>query len=130
MAYWVGEAEAGAEALRGHAGERLPEYMVPAAYVRLEQLPLTPNGKLDRRALPSPEGDAYARRGYEAPQGETEEALAEIWSEVLGVERVGRRDHFFELGGHSLLVVRADLARAAGAGRGGGARATCSSVRC
>jgi aryl carrier-like protein len=79
--------------------------MVPAAYVRLDALPLTPNGKLDRKALPAPDGDAYARRGHEAPVGETEAALAEIWAELLGVERVGRRDNFFELGGHSLLVV-------------------------
>jgi aryl carrier-like protein len=94
------------QALRGWLGALLPEHMVPAAYVRLEALPLTPNGKLDRKALPSPEGDAYARRGYEAPAGETEATLAEIWSELLGVERVGRRDNFFELGGHSLLIVK------------------------
>jgi hypothetical protein len=61
---------------------------------------------VDRRALPAPEGDAFARRGYEAPVVEVEEALAEIWSEVLGVERVGRWDDFFALGGHSLLVLQ------------------------
>ncbi|HEU0078807.1 MAG TPA: amino acid adenylation domain-containing protein, partial [Longimicrobiaceae bacterium] len=94
------------ERLREHLRARLPEYMVPAAYVRLERLPLTPSGKLDRRALPAPEGDAYARRGSEAPAGETEAALAEIWSELLKVERVGRWDHFFDLGGHSLLAVQ------------------------
>jgi amino acid adenylation domain-containing protein len=105
-AWYVADEPLDVEALRRHLGERLPEYMVPAAYVHLESLPLTPNGKLDRGALPAPEADAYARHGYEAPQGETERALAEIWSEVLGVERVGRRDDFFELGGHSLLVVR------------------------
>ncbi|HEU0301079.1 MAG TPA: amino acid adenylation domain-containing protein, partial [Longimicrobium sp.] len=105
VAYYVGEALQ-AEALRTHLSERLPEYMVPAAYVRLEALPLTPNGKLDRRALPAPESDAYAAREYEAPVGESEQALAEIWSGVLRVERVGRRDHFFELGGHSLLAVQ------------------------
>ena len=84
----------------------LPEYMVPAAYVQLESLPLTANGKLDRRALPAPEGAAFAQREYEEPQGELESALAQIWSELLGVERVGRQDHFFELGGHSLLAVQ------------------------
>jgi aryl carrier-like protein len=80
--------------------------MVPAAYVRLEALPLTPNGKVDRKALPAPQGDAYARRGHEAPVGEVEETLAEIWSGLLDVERVGRWDNFFELGGHSLLIVK------------------------
>ena len=105
VAYWLGEA-AEAETLRAHLGESLPSYMVPSAYVRLEKWPLSPNGKLDRKALPAPEGGAYAARGYEAPEGETEQALAEIWSEVLGIERVGRRDNFFEVGGHSLLATR------------------------
>jgi len=105
VAYYVG-APTGAEALRAHLAERLPDYMVPAAYVRLPALPLTANGKLDRRALPAPGGDAFARRGYQAPVGGTETALAEIWSELLGVERVGVHDNFFELGGHSLLAMR------------------------
>jgi acyl-coenzyme A synthetase/AMP-(fatty) acid ligase len=104
VGYWVGEAIE-PEALRAHLLERLPDYMVPAAYVRLDALPLTPNGKVDRGALPAPEDDAFARRGYEAPVGEVEEALAGIWAEVLGLERVGRHDGFFELGGHSLLAV-------------------------
>ncbi|NUY36203.1 hypothetical protein F0160_39040, partial [Paraburkholderia sp. JPY303] len=64
------------------------------------------NGKLDRKALPAPADDAYARTTYEAPQGAVETALAEIWAELLGLERVGRHDHFFELGGHSLLAVQ------------------------
>ena len=81
------------------------EYMVPAAYVRLESIPLTPNGKLDREALPAPEGAAYLTRGYEAPQGEVEVELARLWSELLKVEQVGRHDNFFELGGHSLMAV-------------------------
>jgi len=106
VAYVVGDEAAGADVLRTHLGERLPAHMVPAAYVRLEAWPLTSNGKLDRKALPAPEGGAYAARAYEAPVGETEQALAEIWSEVLGIDRVGRRDDFFELGGHSLLAVQ------------------------
>ncbi|HEX8275370.1 MAG TPA: amino acid adenylation domain-containing protein, partial [Longimicrobiaceae bacterium] len=104
VAYVVGGVEAGV--LREHLLRELPEYMVPAAFVPLETIPLTPNGKLDRRALPAPEGDAYARGSYEAPLGEVEAALAGIWAEVLGVERVGRRDHFFALGGHSLLAIK------------------------
>ncbi|HEU4881296.1 MAG TPA: non-ribosomal peptide synthetase, partial [Longimicrobium sp.] len=104
VAYVVGDADA--ESLRAHLSTALPEYMVPAAYVRLEALPLTPNGKLDRKALPAPEGDAYASREYEAPVGKIEEGLAEIWTELLRVERVGRRDHFFDLGGHSLLALQ------------------------
>jgi arthrofactin-type cyclic lipopeptide synthetase B len=79
--------------------------MVPAAYVLLESLPLTLSGKLDRRALPAPEQDAYATRGYEPPRGEIEEKLAAVWAEILKLDRVGRHDHFFELGGHSLLAV-------------------------
>jgi hypothetical protein len=104
VAYFVGAADT--ESLRAHLSTALPEHMVPAAYVRLETLPLTPNGKLDRKALPAPEGDAYASREYEAPEGKIEVALAEIWAELLRVERVGRRDNFFELGGHSLLAVQ------------------------
>ena len=112
VAYWTpaeGGAPAEGEALRSSLSAALPEYMVPAAYVRLEALPLTPTGKLDRRALPAPEGESYTRRGYEAPVGETEEALAEIWAELLGVERIGRHDDFFLLGGHSLLATRLAL---------------------
>src|SRR6478736_3688267 len=98
--------EVGAEILRAHLAAKLPEYMVPAAYVQLKSLPLTANGKLDRRALPAPDTDAYTVREYEAPVGELETKLAEIWAEVLEVERVGRCDNFFDLGGHSLLAVR------------------------
>ncbi|HEX2081043.1 MAG TPA: amino acid adenylation domain-containing protein, partial [Longimicrobium sp.] len=106
VAYVASDETAGADVLRAHLSERLPEYMVPAAYVRLETLPLTPNGKVDRKALPAPEGDAFPARAYEAPSGTLEETVAAIWAELLGAERVGRRDHFFELGGHSLLATR------------------------
>jgi len=95
-----------ADLLRAHLKSRLPEYMVPAAYVLMEKLPLTANGKLNRRALPAPQQSAYTNRQYQAPQSELEEALAGIWQEVLSVERVGRQDHFFELGGHSLLALQ------------------------
>jgi hypothetical protein len=95
----------GAEQLRAHLAAVLPDYMVPAAYVRMESLPLTPNGKLDRKALPAPEQEAYAVRGYEAPVGEMETKLAEVWAEILQMEKVGRHDNFFALGGHSLLAV-------------------------
>ena len=100
------EEKAGPEQLRAHLAARLPEYMVPAAYVQLESLPLTRNGKIDRKELPAPEGDAYATRGYLAPEGELENLLAGIWQELLRVEGVGRHDNFFELGGHSLLAMR------------------------
>ncbi|CAJ7148197.1 syringomycin synthetase [Burkholderia pseudomallei] len=104
VAYYKGDADVAA--LRAQAAQHLPSYMVPSAYVRLDAWPLTPNGKLDRRALPAPADDAYARAEYEAPQGAKEEALAAIWRELLHVERVSRHDNFFELGGHSLLAVQ------------------------
>ncbi|WP_154392175.1 non-ribosomal peptide synthetase, partial [Burkholderia pseudomallei] len=104
VAYYTGDADV--TALRAQAAQHLPSYMVPSAYVRLDAWPLTPNGKLDRRALPAPADDAYARAEYEAPQGAKEEALAAIWRELLHVERVSRHDNFFELGGHSLLAVQ------------------------
>jgi amino acid adenylation domain-containing protein len=103
VAYYVGEAEAGP--LRERLRLLLPDYMVPSAYVRLARLPLTPNGKVDRRALPAPLGQA-AGAAYTAPRTEAEQIIAALWSEVLGVERVGVDDNFFDLGGHSLLLVR------------------------
>jgi amino acid adenylation domain-containing protein len=94
------------EAMRTHLLQSLPEYMVPAAYVLLDQLPLTPSGKIDRNALPSPGRDASSVRGYAAPETRTEQLIARLWSELLGVEPVGRYDSFFELGGHSLLATQ------------------------
>ncbi len=89
--------------LREQLGRQLPDYMVPSVIVALEALPLNANGKVDRKALPEPAFAASA--AYEAPQGETEQVLAAIWAEVLGVARVGRNDNFFELGGHSLMAL-------------------------
>jgi amino acid adenylation domain-containing protein len=91
--------------LRAHLRTRLPEYMVPSAFVALDELPLTPNGKVDRKALPAPEGRAEARP-YTAPRTPEEQALAEIWREVLRLDRVGLEDDFFELGGHSMLATQ------------------------
>ena len=108
VAYYTADAgaELSVDALRAHLLSALPDYMAPAAYVPLDAMPLSPNGKLDRKALPAPEGDAYAARAYEAPVGDVETALAGIWAELLEVEQVGRNDDFFELGGHSLLSMR------------------------
>ncbi len=95
-----------AAALRTHLAGCLPEYMVPVAFVHMNELQLTPNGKIDRKKLPVPDIAAFVRQAYEAPQYEMEHALAELWQELLNVERVGRHDNFFELGGHSLLAVQ------------------------
>ncbi len=92
--------------LRAHIGESLPGYMIPSAFMILEKFPMTPNGKIDRKALPKPEQNFARETKYEAPATPIEKALAAIWSDVLGVERVGLEDNFFELGGHSLLAMR------------------------
>ncbi|HXQ69968.1 MAG TPA: amino acid adenylation domain-containing protein [Pyrinomonadaceae bacterium] len=92
--------------LRSYLRERLPEYMVPGSFVRLEAMPLTANGKVDRRALPDPDVRGTPEEIYVAPQTELEQSLAAIWQEVLKLERVGLSDNFFDLGGHSLLLVQ------------------------
>ncbi|PHM60988.1 non-ribosomal peptide synthetase [Xenorhabdus ishibashii] len=91
--------------LRQQLAQHLADYMLPSAFVTLEAFPLTPNGKLDRQALPAPDLSAIVTRGYEAPVGETEIALAQIWQKLLGLTQVSRHDQFFELGGHSLMIV-------------------------
>jgi amino acid adenylation domain-containing protein len=102
-----GGAPPSAVALRGFLAERLPEYMVPSAFVVLEALPMLPNGKLDRAALPVPaRRGAEADEAYVAPGTAIEQALAELWAQLLGVSRVGMHDNFFELGGHSLLAMQ------------------------
>ena len=93
-----------ASELRRRLRARLPEYMIPAAFVAIERIPLTSNGKTDRRALPAPGREGAERGGYVAPRTHEEKTLAAIWAELLGVERVGMHDSFFDLGGHSLLL--------------------------
>ena len=98
-------AESGA--LRGYLKEKLPEYMVPSAFVVLDSLPVTPNGKVNRRALPAPDDATSASAPtFIAPRTAVEELIASIWSQVLGLESVGVEDDFFELGGHSLLATQ------------------------
>ncbi|MET0625826.1 MAG: phosphopantetheine-binding protein, partial [Pyrinomonadaceae bacterium] len=93
--------------LREHLKERLPEYMLPQAFVFLKEIPLTPNGKVDRRALPEPDQSRpELAADYVAPRNQTEETLAQMWVELLKVERVGVEDDFFDLGGHSLLATQ------------------------
>lgn len=89
------------------AKEHLPSYMLPSAFVLLDEMPLTPNGKIDRRALPPPEGARpELRETFVAPRTHVERKLADIWSNLLGVSQVGVQDNFFEMGGHSLLATQ------------------------
>jgi acyl carrier protein len=94
--------------LRAHLKARLPDFMMPSVFVGLDQIPLTTNGKADRKRLPVPGRDSFAADGalYVAPRDGVEEQLAEIFGEVLGLDRVGVHSNFFELGGDSLLAVQ------------------------
>ncbi|MCA1218503.1 non-ribosomal peptide synthetase, partial [Streptomyces sp. 8L] len=110
VAYVVTEG-AGADVrtadLRAHLSGRLPDYMIPAVFVTLDQLPLTPSGKVDRRSLPEPDVRAVRPGGeYTAPRDAVEEILATVWADALGVERVGIHDNFFDLGGDSILSIQ------------------------
>ncbi|ARU62803.1 hypothetical protein CBW65_18865 [Tumebacillus avium] len=91
---------------RSFLQEKLPEYMVPAAFVVLDHLPLTPNGKIDRKALPAPDSSRRPDTGYVEPQSVLEETVIEVWQEILGVEKIGIHDNFFEIGGHSLKATQ------------------------
>lgn len=109
VAYVVlGEPEgAAASDLRHYLRQRLPDFMIPSAFVLLDVLPPTPSGKVDRRALQAPEQVLLeAGSGYVAPRDVVEEVLAGMWAEILRLERVGVYDNFFELGGHSLLAMQ------------------------
>jgi amino acid adenylation domain-containing protein len=105
VAYYESDQELTPGELRSYLLEQLPEYMIPAYYVRMEKLPLTPNGKLDRKSLPDPQINAGG--DYTAPANKTEERLVEIWSEVLRIDKelIGVTNSFFELGGHSIRAI-------------------------
>ncbi|WP_028595414.1 non-ribosomal peptide synthetase [Paenibacillus assamensis] len=105
-AYYAGWEEVTAAKWREWLAESLPDYMIPSAFVKLEQLPLTPNGKVDKTALPEPPEGSGSHLSYEEPTSKTELELAAIWQEVLGVARIGRGDSFFDLGGHSLKATQ------------------------
>ena len=108
-AYWIAEAGAAPEAdeLREYLSSNLPEYMVPSAFMELDEFPTAPGGKVDRRALPSPlKMIARSRESYVEPSTPLEKVLAEIWSTVLGMDDIGIHDNFFDLGGHSLLAIQ------------------------
>jgi acyl carrier protein len=92
--------------LRHRLKENLPDYMVPAIIVALDELPLTPSGKVARRKLPAPEYSRDEANPYVAPRNPTEETLVQIWTDILGLEQAGIHDDFFVLGGHSLLATQ------------------------
>ncbi|HET9868209.1 MAG TPA: AMP-binding protein, partial [Nitrospira sp.] len=96
----------GVGGLRTWARERLPDYMVPVAWIELDELPRTPHGKVDRKALPDPVWGEGTSRVYEEPRDEVEQRMAAVWQRVLRIERIGAVDDFFELGGHSLLATQ------------------------
>ncbi|MEC0696474.1 surfactin non-ribosomal peptide synthetase SrfAA [Bacillus atrophaeus] len=105
-AYFVGQGEISSQELREHTAKDLPAYMIPAVFIQMDELPLTGNGKIDRRALPVPDVNVSAGVSYVAPRNETEQKVADIWTEVLQVEQVGVYDQFFEIGGHSLAGMK------------------------
>src|SRR4029079_18374243 len=108
VAYVIpGEKTTAPADLRAHLRSQLPDYMVPAAFVFMDEFPLTPNEKIDRKALTVPEQNRpELNRSFVAPRDEVERQLTKIWETVLGVQPVGIADNFFELGGHSLLAVK------------------------
>ncbi|CAL2088803.1 non-ribosomal peptide synthase/polyketide synthase [Tenacibaculum sp. 190524A02b] len=106
VGYVVVEGEFNKDVIQDELKESLPDYMVPALWVQLEEMPLTVNGKLNRKVLPEPDSSMLSTKEYVAPRNETEAQLVAIWQELLGVEKIGVHDDFFELGGHSLLATR------------------------
>ena len=107
-AYYVlakGKSDLGIDKLRDYLAETLPDYMVPMAFVKLDEMPLTPNGKINRKTLPDPDMSLMGEE-YVAPRNEIEQQLADIWCDILKIEKAGINDNFFHLGGNSLLSIR------------------------
>ncbi|KAB8154235.1 amino acid adenylation domain-containing protein [Kordia sp. TARA_039_SRF] len=104
VAFFVTESSIDITSLRTFLLDKLPSYMVPGFFIEMEQLPLTPNGKVDRKALPELSEKVIKKENYVAPRTHEENYLVAIWEEILGVEKIGVKDHFFELGGHSLMI--------------------------
>jgi hypothetical protein len=108
VAYYLLERETTIDksAMRTYLQGKLPEFMIPGFYVQLEALPMTSSGKVDRKALPEIAGDDLIRNEYTAPGNATEEKLATIWQDILGIDKVGINDNFFELGGTSFQLIK------------------------
>jgi len=109
VAYLVGK-EVDAIAIQEYLTKQLPVYMIPKAYVVLDEMPLTTNGKIDRKALPLPDDEAYKKQEYLAPSSDREIQLASLWKNLLDIEKIGVNDNFFDLGGHSLLAIKLSFA--------------------
>ena len=105
-AYVVSNREITPQSLREYLQSLLPDYMIPAVFTFIESLPLSPNGKIDRASLPAPDDALPDSESFVAPRTDIERRLADIWSAILEIERIGVHDNFFELGGHSLLATR------------------------
>ncbi|PNQ87653.1 non-ribosomal peptide synthetase, partial [Paenibacillus polymyxa] len=104
-AYFVAVEEMVLAELKAYMEMELPMHMIPTYFIQLDHIPMTPNGKMDRKSLPAPSASSLVSNIYEAPANDTEMKLAQIWEDVLGIERVGVQDNFFELGGHSLKAI-------------------------
>ncbi|HSU51165.1 MAG TPA: non-ribosomal peptide synthetase, partial [Segetibacter sp.] len=106
VGYVVAEEAFDLQSFKLHLQNKLPDFMIPAAWVQLNHIPLTSNGKVDKKALPNPDVSEHLSNQYASPENETEHKLAEIWGDLLGMEKVGVNNNFFELGGDSLMIMR------------------------
>lgn len=106
VGYVVAQGSLDREGIAGYLKDQLPEYMIPPLLIELQSLPLTPNGKIDRIALPDPDVKELLDKQYVSPSNQVEKTIAEIWEEVLKIEKIGIHDNFFHLGGHSLLILK------------------------